>query len=312
LKLGNPTTASGPFFEDFRRGRGMTECITISAFDTPNLAGVSVPRLLAMDVHELAVSVNPYLVTRRWVREKYERWGPGNPRYVSRVLGEFPSQSDYAVFDLTWIERAKRAPTDQELERAKGCFVQVGIDVAGPGDDETAAVARVNGIVIARESWSDSDPRGKVLKWLGELRHRCGYPFGPVVVDVVGIGYNFALHIADNGFEVMGFSAGRVPMDREQFLNAKAEGFWRLREMYKSDYVCHVDGTVDEETEAQLSGIEYRETARGLIQIEPKEEARKRGVSSPDRAEAEMMAFCRVVPRQRTGYFEVESDISVA
>jgi phage terminase large subunit len=312
LKLGNPTVPSGPFFDDFHRGRSSTECITISAFDTPNLAGVTLERLLEMNDHELDVVANPYLVTRRWVREKYERWGPNNPRYVSRVLGEFPSQSDHAVFDLAWIERAKRPPTDAELERAKGCFVQVGIDVAGPGDDETAAVARVNGIIIKRESWADPDPRGKVLNWLGNLKVSSGYPLGPVVVDVVGIGYNFALHLADQGFQVMGFSAGKKPMDTVQFKNAKAEGFWRLRDMYKSDYISHIEGTVDEETEAQLSGIEYRETSLSLIQIEPKEEARKRGVQSPDRAEAEMMAFCRVQPQTMTVQYGMPVDTTIA
>ena len=312
LKLGNPTIASGPFFDDFHRGRSMTECITISAFDTPNLEGVSVEQLLQMDEHQLAISKNPYLVTRRWVREKYERWGPGNPRYRSRVLGEFPSQSDHALFDLAWIERAKRQPTEQELARANGCFVQVGIDVAGPGDDETAACARVNGIVLARKSWPDADPRGAVVKWLGELRHTCGYGFGPVVVDVVGIGYNFALHIVDQGFEVMGFSAGRAPVDRERFENAKAEAFWRLRDMYKADYVSHIESALDEETDAQLSGIEYLETSRGLTQIEPKEEARKRGVSSPDRAEAEMMAFCAVIPQTMTVSSGEPPDLTIA
>jgi hypothetical protein len=45
--------------------------------------------------------------------------------------------------------------------------------------------------------------------------------------------------------------------------------------------------------------VEYRELARGQIQVEPKEDARKRGVQSPDRAEAEVIAFCRVVPREQ-------------
>jgi len=88
-------------------------------------------------------------------------------------------------------------------------------------------------------------------------------------------------------------------MDKEQFLNAKAEAYFRLREAYKCKYVSHLPAAVDEDTKAQLSGVEYRELARGQIQVEPKEDARKRGVQSPDRAEAEVIAFCRVVPREQ-------------
>jgi hypothetical protein len=41
----------------------------------------------------------------------------------------------------------------------------------------------------------------------------------------------------------------------------------------------------------QLSGIKYRHNSRGQIVIESKDDARKRGVKSPDRAEAVMVAY---------------------
>lgn len=308
LKLGNPTVPSGPFFDDFTRHRGRTDCLTISAFDTPNLRNAAAGRpftieeLQALPQDELEDAPVPHLVTRWWVLDKYVRWGPQNPRYVSRVLGEFPTQSDFAVFSLEWIERARREPTEHEVTRARehAAVIQVGVDVAGPGDDETTACARVNGMILARGAWPDADPRGAVARWLHMLRASQPYQLGVVVVDVVGIGYNFALHLADLGFPVVGFSGGKAPLDPEQFVNSKAEAYFRLRDMYKAGYISHSDGTLDDEKEAQLSAVQYRETSRGLIQVEPKEEARKRGIASPDRAEAEVMAFCAVVPREMT------------
>jgi hypothetical protein len=300
VQLGNPTVSSGPFFDSFGRGRATTECITISAFDTPNLAGISIEQLLEMDEHQLSEGNElPFLAQRHWVKEKYLRWGPKNPRYASRVLGEFPTQSEYAVFSLEWVEKAKREPTEAELERAKGMTIQFGIDVAGPGDDETAGCARVGGIVIARQSWSDRDPRGAVMRWLSGFRAHPLYRMGPVVVDIVGIGYNFALHLADQGFQVFGFNAGHKPVDTEKFLNQKSESYFRLRDGYKEGEVSHLPDALDEETEAQLCGVNYKERPNGRIQIEPKEEARKRGVASPDRAEAQVLAFCRIIPRHQ-------------
>lgn len=308
LQLGNPTVPSGLFFDNFGRNRGRVDTLTISAFDTPNLFNATTARpftiqeLQELPKDELEYSPAPHLVTRWWVLDKYLRWGPGNPRYVSRVLGEFPTQSDYAVFSLEWIEKARREPTDAEVHRAKsrGALMQVGVDVAGPGDAETTAEARVNGMILDRGAWADADPRGLVARWLHNLRKTQPYQLGVVVVDIVGIGYNFALHLADMGFPVVGFNGGQRPLEPEQFANAKAEAYFRLRDAYKAGYISHADGMIDEEKEAQLSAVLYRETSRGLIQVEPKEEARKRGLASPDRAEAEVMAFCSVVPRQMT------------
>lgn len=300
VKLCNPTVPSGPVFDDFSKLRSTPghQCITISAFDTPNLQGLTLESLLALPDDELDYAPFPWLTRRRWVKEMWHKWGPQNPRFQSRVLGEFPTQGQWAVFSLEWIERADREPTESEISHSKGCLVQVGVDVAAGGDDETAACARVNGIVLDRFASSEADPRGKLVIWLHSLR-RFGYALGPVVVDTVGVGHGIALHLADQGFDVRGFKAGAKPFDPEQFLNAKAEAYFRLRDVYKADYISHLPAAVDEDVKAQLSAVEYRELSRGQIQVEPKEDARKRGIPSPDRAEAEVMAFVRCVPREQ-------------
>lgn len=301
VKLCNPTVPSGPVYDDFTKLRAVKghTCITISAFDTPNLAGLTLESLLELPDEQLDYAPFPWLTRRRWVREMYYKWGPQNPRFQARVLGEFPTQGQWAVFSLEWVERADREPTDAELEHAKGCYIQVGLDVAAGGDDETAGCARVNGIVLSRASWSEADPRGKVVAWLHSLKSYRHYKLGPVVVDTVGVGHGLGHHLADCGFDVRSFKAGAAPLDPEQFLNAKAEAYFRLRDIYKTDYISHAADTVDEDTKAQLVSVEYRELSRGQIQVEPKDDSRKRGLPSPDRAEAEVMAFCRVIPREQ-------------
>jgi hypothetical protein len=301
VKLCNPTVPSGPVFDDFAKLRATPghTCITISAFDTPNLQGLTLESLLELQDDQLDYAPFPRLTRRRWVREMYFKWGPQNPRFQSRVLGEFPTQGQWAVFSLEWIERADREPTEDEIRRSEGCVVQVGVDVAAGGDDETAACARVNGMVLDRGAWSEADPRGKLVAWIHALR-RFGYQLGPIVVDTVGVGHGIALHLADQpGFDVRGFKAGARPLDTEQFFNAKAEAYFRLRDMHRDNYISHLPGAVDEDVKAQLSAVEYRELSRGQIQVEPKEDARKRGIPSPDRAEAEVLAFCRCVPREQ-------------
>jgi hypothetical protein len=53
-------------------------------------------------------------------------------------------------------------------------------------------------------------------------------------------------------------------------------------------------------TTSSASTLGAPSTAAGRVEIESKEEARKRGQSSPDRAEALVMACMRIVPREHT------------
>lgn len=304
LKMGNPVVPSGGFYDAFTKEAAGHNCITISAFDTPNLQHETEPRpltieeLVEMDAERLAYSPYPFLITREWVRERFLVWGPNHPAYQSRVLANFPDADPYGCFPLVWVERARRDPTEMELRLAQRCRIQVGIDVAGAGKDETVATARVGGIVLEMAAWPDPDPRGPVLAWLNRLKKHPLYRLGAVVIDIIGIGYNFALHVADQGFDVYGFNAGHSPIDPLMFVNQKAEAHFTLRDFLRENQISQL---VDKETQAQMSTIRYREQSRGLVEIESKEQRNKRGIpGSPDRAEALILAFVRVVPKSQT------------
>jgi hypothetical protein len=79
-------------------------------------------------------------------------------------------------------------------------------------------------------------------------------------------------------------------IDPERFANLKAEYYWGLRERFEGG---RVGGLIDEATLSQLATIRYRIRPRGQIEIESKDELRRRGVKSPDRAEALMLAFAQ-------------------
>jgi hypothetical protein len=66
------------------------------------------------------------------------------------------------------------------------------------------------------------------------------------------------------GFPVFRFNAGNRAIDADRFVNAKAEGYWGLREWMEQGQVCRLD---DLETEAQLSAILYRATPSGKTEM---------------------------------------------
>jgi len=278
LALGNPTIAGGPFYEAFTSNREGWNLITISAFDTPNLTGLTLEQLLELSEEELNQNPCPYLTTRRWVREKYQEWGPGHPLWESRVLGNFPSADPYGLIPLSWIELAKIREETMESSEP----VEAGVDVAEGGENETVACVRRGGHVIAAQVWSARDARGPVTEFL--KRHGVRN----VKVDKVGVGAYFEKHLSDLGFNVLGVNVGEAPRNRERFANLKAELYWALRDRFESG---QISGALSERMVTQLVAIRYECAPRGQIAIEGKEKMARRGIKSPDWAEALMLAF---------------------
>lgn len=287
LRLGNPTVASGPFHAAFTTQRHLFTTFTIDAFDTPNLHGFTLDDVKSIppdqgDDPRLAVSPRPYLVTRRWVWEKYHQWGENSPLWQSRVRGDFPDQAEDALIGLAHLERAAALPDPWPEPDAPAV---AGLDVAGPGDDETVLYVRQGGALVAEHVWTQADPRGDVIAALRP------WAIETVNVDSIGIGHYMARHLEDAGYAVRDINVGAAPRDREKFANLKAELYWGLREWFEAG---DVRGLTDDVALSQLAGVRYAHNARGQIVIESKEQARKRGVKSPDRAEALMLAFADI------------------
>lgn len=280
LALGNPDVPSGPFYDAFTSPTWKTH--TINAFSTPNLAGLTLEQLLAMPEDQLDDQPRPYLITRRWVREKWYEWGADSPLWSSKVLGEFPQQATDALIWLAWLGAARRRPAVDP-----GGPVRVGIDVAGPGEDETVVVVQAQGNILALHAWSKPDPRGDVLAVLEPWRER----IERVSVDSAGLGYYFGLFLRDQPWlkgKVRLINVGEQAHQKARYLNLRAELYWALRQHFQDG---DVHGLTDELLYSQLASIRYEHNARGQVVIESKEEARKRGVRSPDRAEALMLAL---------------------
>ena len=133
------------------------------------------------------------------------------------------------------------------------------------------------------------------MRTLFELREDKRFRLGAIMVDVVGIGYHVASHIADANYEVYGFIAGAKPRDAEHFGDAKSEAYWGFRERLERKAVVNM---IDEDTAAEAVTNLYRERPDGRLEIESKDEAKSRGLPSPDHLEAHIMAFMPVTPRQ--------------
>ena len=91
------------------------------------------------------------------------------------------------------------------------------------------------------------------------------------------------------GVDVVGFNGDEAPFDKERFINRRAELYWMLREMFEAGDI-DIDPD-DDQLAAQLDSIRWTLDSRGRVKIESKDDIRKRGMPSPDRADALCMTF---------------------
>jgi hypothetical protein len=122
-------------------------------------------------------------------------------------------------------------------------------------------------------------------------------------VDSVGIGKGVVDRaqevIKDNKKDyrsVRGINFGGKSSDPERFLNLRSEVWWRLRERFESGDI-DIDPR-DEDLAEQLASIQLKARSDGKIQILSKEDMRRRGIASPNKADA--LAISTTEPRVQT------------
>jgi len=161
--------------------------------------------------------------------------------------------------------------------------------------------------IIRMGPWRGPDTRGQVVNFLNEFRRRLSI----VRVDEIGVGHNFGLHLRDCRFPVELINVARACESKpglgeddpsRRFVNLKACFYQTLADAFERD---QVEGLLDDTTIGQLAGILYEFDSQGRMKIESKEQARARGVRSPDRAEALMLALAK--PPWKFEYYSVRN-----
>ncbi|MGC8668563.1 MAG: hypothetical protein ACP5VE_10670 [Chthonomonadales bacterium] len=308
LAIGNPLHTSGRFYEIFR-GAGEWSRITVNALEHPNIAGDE--------------PVVPGAVTRDAVRQRIAEWCeevPGNgpdgadlllwegKRYRpgnlfrTRVLGEFPDADDDALIPLRWVEAAMHRTLPQVGER------RMAVDVARFGGDATVIGCRVGPVLTHMEVIRGADTMdvaGRIV-----ARAYCFHPQS-IAVDSIGVGAGVVDRLME--LQLEGVEAVNVALpawDGERFANRRAELYWALRERLRTGEIALPQ---DEQLCLELAAIRYRHTSQGKIQIESKEEMKRRGLASPDRADMAALLFDGPLPTlSNDGRVSVEAPPSEA
>lgn len=273
LAIGNPDDPTSHFAEICKPG-SKYNVIPISAFDTPAFTGEPVSQNL-LDL----------LISREYV-EELAALGTDSHIYQSKVLGRFPDVSDDSLFPPRFVMRAHEADLPG-VDRGG-----YGVDVARFGSDKTVMYRNRGGVLRLVKEIAKQDTEETADMVLEAIGAHGTISSIPVVVDGVGVGAGVVDKLRRKRVKVQDFNGGSKPVSRGKhykFANRRAEVFWLLREGMENGEV-DLDPE-DRELAAQLGRIRFWIASGDVVHVERKEDMRKRGVKSPDRADAAAMAF---------------------
>lgn len=284
LYIGNPTNLAGTFYNSFKLPN--VKKVHISAFDSPNFIanGITIEDIRNDTWQDKVKDLpRPYLVTPEWVADKYRRWGESNPMWSARVMGDFPLQGEDTLIPLSLIEAA----VDRDMEVKEDDVEQIGVDVARFGVDKTQLYFRKGSKVLDGASYGMIN----TMEVAARTRDMAAFhPRASICIDEIGVGGGVVDRLQQmmKSRDVVGVNIGLPANDPEMFANLRAEIYWGLRDRFIGGSISIPN---DDELVAQLANIRYKYTPKGQIAIEPKEEMKKRGLDSPDKADALTLAF---------------------
>lgn len=227
-------------------------------------------------------------ISEHWRAQREKQWGRDSALYHNRVLGEFYASAADSVVPLPWVEAAVER---WHLWRAAGRRLSaasrvLGVDVARGGADFTAVAYR-RGNVIERVETMSIASTTEVTAAI-QVRLQQG---DEAVIDAVGIGGSVFDQLKQRQLRVRPFTASgkskRMDISGQLgFLNRRAELWWGMRERLNPANDPTICLPPNDDLVAELIAPKWSVTAGNKIQVESKEDIRKRLGRSTDVADA--------------------------
>ncbi len=284
LLMGNPNRIEGVFFDAFNRDRDKFRTHTVS-------------------------SRNSNRTSRDNIAMLESKYGKDSDVVRVRVDGQFPKGALDSFISLETVELACSALNkikQSDIESAR--ILHVGVDVARFGDDRTVITPRVSAKAYEFRKYSRKntmETAGNVLRCCREYMGRFPHLKSCMIkVDDTGVGGGVTDRLKEVAreeklpYRIVPVNNGESASD-EYYFNLGSQIWGRIKELLEANFSNNLQGKNDvqielphdEEMIKQLSVRKYHMTSKGKIQLESKEEMKKRGLGSPDTADSLALAF---------------------
>lgn len=206
------------------------------------------------------------------------QYGEEHPFTRSTLYSEFMSQDAESAFFFTLAALDKCLQSPPEFRRGDRVAF---CDFAGGGDENVLAVREGNRVRIVR-AWREVNEMAAIGEFIRMFRAE-GLTAEEIYGDNCGAGKPMVARFHEVGWPINRFNAGESPFDDRNFTNRGAEVWESAGREVAAGRVILPD---DSKLRAQLVCRKREVDSRGRFKCESKDDMRKRGVKSPDRADA--------------------------
>ena len=276
IMCGNPTQLSGFFFDSHNKNRSIYKTFKVSG-------------------------ENSKRVSKDYIQMIIDMYGLESDVYRVRVAGEFPKAMPDSFIQLEWVENCSKKISTRTYPTFR---IDIGVDVARYGDDETVINILFDKKYQQKQKVLHHNDTmqvtGNIVQILENLRQQyIGMPIH-IKIDCDGLGvgvYDRLKEIKQQKnwitvklYECHFGGAGGKNKEEEpvEFSNSTGLMWGLLREKLKRN---EIELIYDDKQITQLSNRKYRINSEGRIELERKEEMKKRGLTSPDRGDALVLSL---------------------
>jgi hypothetical protein len=261
---GNPTRNTGFFFDTHNRLREDWYTMHVSCVDSPRVAD-------------------------DFVEDMKKRYSEDSPAYHVRVLGNFPPSEEDTVIPVALIESAM----NNDIKVHEDTPAIWGLDVARQGSDSSVLAKRQGPIIHPLTVWRNLD----LMQLTGAVKAEYDAIDNPakrpveIIVDSNGFGAGVLDRLRELDLPARGLNVSERALQKETYLNLRAELWFKVKSWLEG---MDVKLPRDDGLWAELAAPRYHFTSSGKMQVESKEAMKKRGVASPDRADAVALCLANV------------------
>lgn len=232
------------------------------------------------------------ITNKEYLAELAEDHGEDSDLFRVRVRGEFPRTGSMQFIGVDVVDIAMQRDVVDDAGAALVGFA----DIARFGEDYTVIGARKGRNARTAAPWrvyeglDTMQTATRIAEYIASVRPRVMF------VDGAGVGGGIVDRLRQLGHKnVIDVNFGRKAADAQQFMNVKSECWARMRDWLDGGCIPQSDRLRDD-----LTGIEYAFDKAGRLKLESKDDMKKRGLPSPDWAEALALSFANEVARTDT------------
>jgi len=285
LAFGNPTRSKGWFRECFTRERELWDSVTI---DSRDVEGVNLARV------------------ERWRR----LYGEASQFFRIHVMGQFCEADANQLISGDWLAEARQRGAEFPLT-GDGSLpkLRVSVDVADGGEDDTVVTvgrhwhAAVEGLCqrvfsflpgVAPVEAADAAER-MFLEW-GGVKSTDDF-----VVDGLGVGAGTVGTLMKRGYNVIRYCGGEASSNPKRWRCRRVQSYMVTRDALRNGSLllrsnfCE-DQEAWDEFDAQVTSVKSKPGTERLEDLVTREEMRRDGLKSPDRADSLVMQFATQAP----------------